>query len=588
MTAMTGNTMIRTHKMRYTTTTLESFGSGPSRHVQNNGNCTNRCLEELLGSRDWANNDQRTRPPQLSATLRRQLGEYPLTSAMASWVCEAFANYEPLQAALELVRPFSAELHDVFIKEHAASTGWHDLRMIELTYQVTLEVGGEILIAATANGHAVRTRAEFHSSRAARDDHFSPWGKLLTGLVCDPPIISQFPFYLMMCEAYGFEKESSQEDYVYSALTGMDWIKGNNAYSARFETFEKYVRAAIPGLHDGLSGKDRSFWRISLAYLDAINKAENARGLTAPRHSYIQTGLDPYLLMAVRGFDTIGTAYMCSDGAAYLDEPGMDSLIGSALPNDVMDLHMDISTGETRNLLRLLYPNGQSIDQTIKTMSTVLSGMLCEIFRGHSRARFNGREDGRIAATSPPYSFSRARHRRIFETLEAYSRKYDRFWDWTWEIYRLAKEQITDAGVNELLVDALHRGIDQKCLPESTANQFFTQYFDMIEAGESQMRVKQPLGVSSQLGDITRDIYRLWHTKLLDPDKKPGWGRRFDNKSDLMLKQAGEMLGSAGGSGITDDVYKFAIAYGRLSIGLPYIAYHAVDAIIMAYGVELC
>jgi len=391
----------------------------------------------------------------------------------------------------------------------------------------------------------------------------------------------------MMCQAFGLEKESAQENYVYSALTGMDWVKGKTAYSDSFKTFEKYAHAAVPKLDDRLSGKDRSFWRIGLAYLDAMNKAENAQDLTAPRHSYIETGLDPYLLMAVRGFDTIGTAYMCTDGAAYLDDPGMDSLIGSALPNDVMDLHTDISTGETRNLLRLLYPNGQTMEQTIQTMSTILSGMLCEIFRGHKRARLEGREDGRIAATSPPYSFSRARHRRIFETLEAYSSKYDQFWDWTWAIYRLAKEQTTDAGVKELLVDALHRGIDQTCLPESAPNDFFALYFDMIEAGESQMRVKQPLGVSSQLGEITRDLYRLWHTQLLDPNKKSGWGRRFDNKSDWLLRRAGEVLGSKG-SGITDEVYKFAIAYGRLSMGLPYIAYHAVDAIIMAHGVELC
>ncbi|KAG6010706.1 hypothetical protein E4U43_008546 [Claviceps pusilla] len=587
---MTANTMIRTHKMRYTSKALESFQSGATGLVQHNGHSAGHDPHELFSSREWNKDDQQTRPPQKSAAVKRQLGKYPLTSAMAAWVYDVFAKYKPSQEALDLVRPFSAELHGVFIKEHAASRGWHDLRMMELMYQVSLEVGGEILIAATANGHAVSAKAEFHSSRAARDDHFSPWGKLLTGLVCEPPIISQFPFYLMTCQAFGFERESSQEDYVYSALTGMDWVKGKNAYSNSFMSFEKSARAAVPNLDDRLSGQDRSFWRVSLAYLDAMNKAENSRDFTTPRHSYIKTGLDPYLLMAVRGIDTIGTAYMCSDGAAYLDDAGMDSLIGSALPNDVMDLHTDISTGETRNLLRLLYPNGQSIEQTVRTMSTVLSGMLCETFRGHKRARFEGREDGRISATSPSYSFCRARHRRIFETLEVYSSKYDRFWDWTWEIYRLAKEQSTEAGLNELLVDALHRGIDQKtCLPETEPRPvpFFDLYFDMVEAGERQMRVKQPLGVCSQLADITREIYSLWHTQLLDPNKKPGWGREFDNKSDLLLKQAGDLLGSMG-TGITDDMYKFAIAFGRLSMGLPYIAYHAIGAIIMAYGVELC
>jgi hypothetical protein len=484
-----------------------------------------------------------------------------------------------------LVRPFSAEFHEVLNTERAASTGFHDLNLVELTYQLTLEIGGEILIAATENGNAADILPEYHSSHAARDDHFAPWGKLLTGLVCDPPIISQFPFYLMMCQSFGLETESSRENYVYSALTGVDWAKGKNVYSDRFRAFEKLARAAVPNLDDKLSGQDRSFWRISLAYLDAMNKIENSRDFTTPKGSFIKTELDPYLLMAVRGFDTIGSAYMCSDGAAYLDNAGMDSLIGSALPNDVMDLHTDILTGETRNLLRLLYPNGQSMEQAMATMSTVFSGMLCELFRGHKRARFEGREDGRIAATSPPYSFCRARHRRIFEIMELYVAKYPQFWDWTWQIYHAAKEQVTEAGLNELLIGALHRGIDQGSLQDSTYNGFYNVYFDMIENGQTTAKLNKSLGVQNEVADVAREIHDLWHTQLQSADKEPGWGRRFDERSDALFKQVGELLGDK--ECITHEVYRFAIAYGRLSMALPYIAYHTIDAIIIAEGIVM-
>jgi hypothetical protein len=120
---------------------------------------------------------------------------------------------------------------------------------------------------------------------------------------------------------------------------------------------------------------------------------------------------------------------MARDGAAFLDDAGIDSILGSAVPNDVMDLHTDIFTGETRNLLRLLYPS-RGIEEAIQTTSTILSSMLCEIFRGHHRARMHNREDGRVSSTSPPYSFSRARHRRIFETLELYMNRYPKFWEW--------------------------------------------------------------------------------------------------------------------------------------------------------------
>jgi hypothetical protein len=43
----------------------------------------------------------------------------------------------------------------------------------------------------------------------------------------------------------------------------------------------------------------------------------------------------------------------------------MDSLIGSAVSNDVLDLHVDIFTGETRNLFRLLYPSYDSISKAL-------------------------------------------------------------------------------------------------------------------------------------------------------------------------------------------------------------------------------
>lgn len=58
----------------------------------------------------------------------------------------------------------------------------------------------------------------------------------------------------------------------------------------------------------------------------------------------------------------------------------------------------------------------------------------------------------------------------------------------------------------------------------------------------------------------------------------------LDAKSDMILGQVGDILLQSRESS-TDDMYKFAVAYGRLSMSLPYIAYHTIDAIIMAFGV---
>lgn len=361
--------------------------------------------------------------------------------------------------------------------------------------------------------------------------------------------------------------------------------RGQSKFNDRIAAFEKLARSSVPSLDDTEIHGDRCYWRLSLGYIRAMNDCENSRSFDAPRSAAVDHSLDLDLVIFARALDTIGSSYMGRDGASFLDDQGMDSLIGCGLANDVMDLHTDIFTGETRNLIRLVYPSGYSMPQAIQTMSTVLSSMLCEILRGHHRARLGNREDGRISSSSPPYNFCRARHRRIFETLEIYSERYPQFWDWVWEIYNSAKAQVTAAALAEPLICGLKRAVTQGALPESPQTTYFKAYWSMIEDGADQVEMKsaRPLGVPSSLASITREIHDLWHRQLLDTTKAPGWGRRFDKKSDALFGEAGEIL-EAQGSGVNDDAYRFCIAYGRMSMGLPYVAYHAVDAIIMAYG----
>lgn len=172
--------------------------------------------------RVWLDKKQETRPPQ--PAKGRHIGTYALTTELAPWLKNALAKYQPTEEVLELVRPFAAEFHAFVEKERESSFGLHDLDAIELTYQHTLEIGAAIILAADATQDPVDLTLQLHASRAGGDDHFMSWGKLLTGLECDPPIIVQFPFYLMMCQSFTFEPNTQREDYVYSALTGVDWV----------------------------------------------------------------------------------------------------------------------------------------------------------------------------------------------------------------------------------------------------------------------------------------------------------------------------------------------------------------------------
>ncbi|KAI1806764.1 hypothetical protein F4811DRAFT_550507 [Daldinia bambusicola] len=537
-------------------------------------------MQQVAPERVWMKSEQRTRPPQLPR--RRHNGTYPLTSEVAPWVKNALANYQPSSEVLRVVKPFASRFHDLFEKERESSSGLHDLDLIELIFQCNLEISAANLLAADATDDPISLSIPYHTSGAEGDDHFSPWGRLLTGLECDPPIVANIPLYLLMCQSFTYEPTSHREDYVYSSLISIDWIKGNKKFKDRIEAFEKLAWASVPELDDTKSGGDRSFWRIHVAYLLAINGCEDAKPFKASRKAPIEHGLDDDVVIAARAFDTTAAAYMCRDGAAYLDDEGMDSILGAAVSNDIMDLHVDILTGETRNILRLLYPPFDDIVQCIRTTSTILSSTLCEIFRGHRRARMHNREDGRVSSSSPAYSFCRARHRRIFETLELYINRYPQFWEWTWEIYHMAKSQVTEAGIAELLICGLKRAGTQSHLPASPANKFFELWYDTVEDCSEKLAEKNPFGVSADLGPVIRDIHSLWHRQLLDDTKKPGWGREFDLKSDMLLGEAGRILESRGE--INDDTYKFMIAYGRLGMSLPYIAYHTIDAIIMAFG----
>ncbi|EED16202.1 hypothetical protein TSTA_013080 [Talaromyces stipitatus ATCC 10500] len=196
---------------------------------------------------------------------------------------------------------------------------------------IALEAVAAILLAANATEDPMEIQSEFHSSRAGSDDNMIHWARLLTKLNFDPLIIAILS------------------------------VKGKNKYSDRVEKFRKLAQETVFNLDDLKSGQDRCFWRLSHEYLGTINDFENSRPMKVPRKAYINHQLSPEIVIGMHALDSIGSAYMRCDGAAWLDDAGMDAHIGSALPNDVVYLHTDIHTGETRNTIRLFYPDELSM-----------------------------------------------------------------------------------------------------------------------------------------------------------------------------------------------------------------------------------
>lgn len=155
---------------------------------------------------------------------------------MAPWVKSAFVAFDLPEQVRELVEPFTDDLHAFLEKERNQSTGLHDLDALELAYQYSLEVGAALLLAGDATKNPVDRNLQLHATQADGGDHFASWGRLLTGLECDPPIIGIFPFFLLLSQAFTLEPNPLREDYIYAALTGVDWVRTFpiNFFSLRF------------------------------------------------------------------------------------------------------------------------------------------------------------------------------------------------------------------------------------------------------------------------------------------------------------------------------------------------------------------
>ncbi|PHH76828.1 hypothetical protein CDD82_3790 [Ophiocordyceps australis] len=588
MASTPADNMIDIDKMRYSAEALEALKlsaiNNSTRKHDDGTDFISQDIEfaESLSDRPWYQDRQTCRPQPAVDASHRNLGHFPLTSALAPWVRKALMNYRPDNEVRKLVAPYAQQFHEAVEKERDASSGLHDLDMMESVFQVTLEASAALLLAANDTDDAVTSNDEVHSSKAAQDDHLIPWGRFLTGLDLDPPIISAPPVFLLMCHAFTLTQDRQREDYVSSALAAVDWVRGKDGFGQRVAAFKTRVQSCFPKLKDAESKQDRSFWRIIEAYLAAMGQCENCQSFKTPRRAAIRHNLDLDLVLAMRSFDSVAVAFMSNQGAAWFDNAGIDALMCSGLSNDVVDLHTDIQTGETRNLLRLLYPDSLDMKQAIQTVSTLLSGVLCDVFRAHQRARFGGREDGRVSAAAPSFNFYRSRHRRIFAVMEAYQRRYPQFWAWTWEIYRLAKEQVTQAGLDETFASALRRSVKQESLPSSPPTKFFDTYYRMVEDGTLCLD-NTPLGSRQDLASVISNLHHTWHDRLLAEDKQPGWGHELDIESDRLFARAGEIL--AAKEHVSDEAYRFFVAYGMLGMSLPYVAYHTIGAIIMVFGV---
>ncbi|KAI0527852.1 hypothetical protein F5B22DRAFT_7045 [Xylaria bambusicola] len=504
---------------------------------------------------------------------------------LAQWVQRALEGYTPTEEVCAFPTPHLDLLSEEEGSEMKNGSGQQGLRTYLMTKIKAFQISLHILLKANKTDDPVDWSRDLHSSNAARDDHMIPWCELLVGETCKTPILGLFPFYLLLCKAYsGGEKLlDDQINYKFSMMSGVDWFDRDDKSSEMFHEFSKELESTLywkPNIDD-------SYWRIANAYLATMARCEMEKQSQAGKAAGIDHGLPDEVVVAARAFDGITDVYMASSSGMYYDDEGVGSFIGTALANDVFDLHTDILTRETRNLIRLLAPKSQNIDQALDFASSLLSSILCEFHRGYARLKQSKRGDGGVAFASPAYGMGRARHRRVFQTVELYADRHPKFWDWNQDIYTKAKLQLSETAIREPLVEGLIRGAKGTKLPPSAAkddSQFFLAWRAMIE---DEKTILIPDDIDQELADILRKLHTLWHDDLRATTKKAGWGRELDEKSDQLLGEAGKILGKLRekGAAVQRDAEGFADVYMKLSTSFPYVVYHTIAAIILAYGV---
>jgi hypothetical protein len=117
-----------------------------------------------------------------------------------------------------------------------------------------------------------------------------------------------------MCQSFSLGPLQTREDYVYCsdgrglgkhscpqtslpqfyaspANHTRKQIRGQGKFSRRVAAFEKLARNAVPTLDDMESGDNRSFWRLTLGYLQAMTGTENVRPFRSPRGAEIDHSL---------------------------------------------------------------------------------------------------------------------------------------------------------------------------------------------------------------------------------------------------------------------------------------------------------
>ncbi|KAF9274932.1 hypothetical protein BGZ68_000231 [Mortierella alpina] len=246
--------------------------------------------------------------------------------------------------------------------------------------------------------------------------HLERWGRLITGIELDPPLLSLIPLYGYAVAVLLDAPKAPKEVYAAPVLTGSDWglwDQGDTQpESSGYRNTCAMIARAVAALDD-VDVQDIGKSLPIIAFIDRtshLSKVHEERPTAQEVKIATTMSVDEILLF--RAVDSTAVGYLPAGMPLVFDDSMVAGLIMSGLINDFYDLANDVVSGERKNALRL-FPWADDYDACLAQMSGIVQAMIVEIRELRGTHGGHVHPGAGLAVASFAYSLSRSKERGV-------------------------------------------------------------------------------------------------------------------------------------------------------------------------------
>ncbi|KAG0248906.1 hypothetical protein BGZ95_007792, partial [Linnemannia exigua] len=194
-------------------------------------------------------------------------------------------------------------------------------------------------------------------ARPGAGGHLGRWGRLITGIELDPPLLSLIPLYGYAVAVLLDAPKAPKEVYAAPVLTGSDWGLWDQEDVQPEASGYRNTCAVIARAVAALDDVDMQEIGKSLPIIAFIDRTSHLSklhdGQPTAQEVKIATTMSVDEILLFRAVDSTAMGYLPAAMPLVFDDSMVAGLIMSGLINDIYDLATDVVSGERRNALRL-------------------------------------------------------------------------------------------------------------------------------------------------------------------------------------------------------------------------------------------